>query len=124
MTQKEFTERTGYTPTSEKYAEIENMYMNTNLDKDEFCDMWKNNPKILKELERQTVLVRELYDERRRMADFLIEQAEKWSAGDLREKAIAMIGEKDYLRRKIEKGFNLWDADKELLMLVLSKGYK
>ena len=39
------------------------------------------------------------------MADFLIEQAEKWSASDLREKAIRMIGEREYLRRKIDSTF-------------------
>lgn len=64
----------------------------------------------------KTVLVRELYEERKCLANFLIEQAEKWSASDLREKAIAMIGEKEYIRRKIAKGYNLWDADKKYLM--------
>lgn len=52
------------------------------------------------------MLVRELYEERKCLANFLIEQAEKWSASDLREKAIAMIGEREYLRRKIAKGTN------------------
>lgn len=51
--------------------------------------------------------------------DFLIEQAEKWSASDLREKAIRMIGEREYLYRKIERGFNLWEADKVLLVELL-----
>jgi hypothetical protein len=49
------------------------------------------------------------------------EQAEKWSASDLREKAIAMIGEREYLRRKIAKGYNLWKLDKELLDEILRK---
>lgn len=54
------------------------------------------------------------------MADFLIEQAEKWSATDLRAKAIEMLGSSEYLRRKIEKGYNLWEADRELLISILS----
>ena len=65
------------------------------------------------------MLVRELYEERKRLSNFLIKQAEKWSANDLREKAISMIGEKEYLRRKIAAGYNLWDADKELLDKIL-----
>ena len=69
----------------------------------------------------KTVLVRELYEERKCLANFLIEQAEKWSASDLREKAIAMIGEKEYIRRKIAKGYNLWDADKKILDEILRK---
>lgn len=66
-------------------------------------------------------LVRELYEERKCLTNLLIDQAEKWSASDLREKAIAMIGEKEYLRRKIAKGYNLWDADKKLLDEILRK---
>ena len=54
------------------------------------------------------------------MADFLIEQAEKWSATDLRAKAIEVLGSREYLRRKLEKGFNLWESDRELLINVLS----
>ena len=83
--------------------------------------MWRKKAAALKEIEQKTVLVRELYEERKCLANFLIEQAEKWSASDLREKAIAMIGEREYLRRKIAKGYNLWKLDKELLDEILRK---
>ena len=72
-------------------------------------------------IERKTVLVRELYEERKCLSNFLIDQAEKWSASDLREKAITMIGEREYLRRKLAKGYNLWELDKELLDEILRK---
>lgn len=119
MTQKEFEERTGLSLTIEGYREVEECYMNTDLDKDSFCKLWVENPTVLKEIERKTVLVRELYEERKSLSNFLIEQAEKWSASDLREKAISMIGEREYLKRKIAKGCNLWEADKELLLDIL-----
>lgn len=61
----------------------------------------------------------DLHGQKNDMANFLIEQAEKWSASDLRDRAIEMVGKKEYLRRKIEKGFNLWEVDKEMLMEVL-----
>lgn len=121
MTQKEFEERTGLKLKAGDYAEIEEMYMNTELDKDKFCELWVNDPASLKEIERKTVLVRELYEERKSLANFLIDQAEKWGASDLRERAISMIGEKEYLRRKIARGYNLWDADKKLLDDILKK---
>lgn len=121
MTQKEFEERTGLKLTADNYTEVETCYMNTDLDKDMFCRLWTKNPVALKEIEKKTVLVRELYEERKCLANFLIDQAEKWSASDLREKAIAMIGEKEYIRRKIAKGYNLWDADKKLLDEILRK---
>lgn len=119
MTQKEFEERTGLGIKADHYSEIEQCYMNTDLDKDMFCKLWMENPTALKEIERKTVLVRELYEERKRLSNFLIAQAEKWSANDLRKKAISMIGEKEYLRRKIAAGYNLWDADKKLLDIIL-----
>ena len=121
MTQKEFEERTGLKLTSDNYTKVETCYMNTDLDKDVFCKLWMESPEVLKEIERKTVLVRELYEERKCLTNLLIDQAEKWSASDLREKAIAMIGEKEYLRRKIAKGYNLWDADKKLLDEILKK---
>lgn len=121
MTQKEFEERTGLKLNADGYKEVEEIYMNTDLDKDQFCELWIEDPTTLKEIERKTVLVRELYEERKCLSNFLIDQAEKWSASDLREKAIAMIGEKEYLRRKIAKGYNLWDNDKKLLDEILKR---
>lgn len=121
MTQKEFEERTGLEIKADHSSEIEQCYMNTDFDKDMFCKLWMENPTALKEIERKTVLVRELYEERKNLSNFLIKQAEKWSASDLREKAISMIGEREYLRRKLAAGFNLWDADKKLLDEILSK---
>ena len=121
MLQQEFEERTGLKLSVEGYAEVEECYMKTDLDKDAFCKLWIENPTALKEIERKTVSVRELYEERKCLSNFLIDQAEKWSARDLREKAISMIGEREYLRRKIAKGYNLWEADKELLLDILKK---
>nr|DAF49592.1 MAG TPA: hypothetical protein [Siphoviridae sp. ct4085] len=121
MTQKEFEERTGLKLSADSYTEVEECYMNTDIAKDTFCKLWMKNPTALKEIERKTVLVRELYEERKCLANFLIDQAEKWSASDLREKVISMIGEREYLRRKIAKGYNLWQADKELLDNILKK---
>lgn len=70
-------------------------------------------------LKKQCNELDELRGQKNEMIDFLIEQAEKWSASDLRQAAIEMIGKKEYLRRKMEKGFNLWELDKEILLEVL-----
>lgn len=121
MTQKEFEERTGLKLSADGYTEVEECYMNTELDKDAFCKLWMENPSALKEIEKKTVLVRKLYEERKNLVNFLIEQAEKYSSTDLRGKAIEMIGEREYLRRKIAKGFNLWEADKEMLLEILKE---
>lgn len=119
MLKKEFEERIGLKLTEDGYKEVEECYMNTDLDKDAFCKLWMENPTALKEIEQKTVLVRELYEERKCLTNFLIEQAQKWSATDLREKAIAMVGEKEYIRRKLAMKYDLWELDKELLLEIL-----
>lgn len=84
-------------------------------------DLIENANKTFRgQLEEKCNEIDDLHEQRNDMVNFLIEQAEKWSAGDLRDRAIEMIGKKEYLRRKIEKGFNLWAVDKEMLMEVLA----
>ena len=41
MTQKEFQDRVKMQVSAQEYAAIEVVYMNSNLEKDEFCKMWK-----------------------------------------------------------------------------------
>lgn len=43
MTIKEFTERTGFYPSYEHYRIIEDAYMESDGDKDAFCEAYKNN---------------------------------------------------------------------------------
>lgn len=74
MTQKEFEERTGLKLNADGYKEVEEIYMNTDLDKDQFCKLWIEDPTTLKEIERKTVLVRELYEERKCLSNFLIDK--------------------------------------------------
>lgn len=71
------------------------------------------------QLEERCNELDDLHKQKSSMVDFLIEQSEKWSASDLRDKAIEMVGKKEYLRRKVEKEFELWAVDKEILMEVL-----
>ena len=121
MTEKEFTDRTGYTPQDDEFIQIHEMYMNTDLDKDDFCKAWVHEKKLLSEIVKQTTRARELYQEKDKLADFLIAQAEKWSASDLREKAIEMLGDREYIRRKVSRGFNLWYDDRVLINEILKK---
>lgn len=43
MMMSEFIERTGYQPSSEEYAQIEESYYTFPGDKDEFCTQWKKD---------------------------------------------------------------------------------
>lgn len=61
----------------------------------------------------------ERINERMELIEFLINSAEKWSATDIREKVIEMIGAKEYIRYKLEHDLNLWELDKELIMKLI-----
>ena len=61
----------------------------------------------------------ERINERMELIEFLINSAEKWSASDIREKVIEMIGAKEYIRYKLEHDLNLWELDKELIMTLI-----
>lgn len=61
----------------------------------------------------------ERINERMELIEFLINSAEKWSATDIREKVIEMIGAKEYILYKLEHDLNLWELDKELIMTLI-----
>lgn len=143
MTKQEFETRTGLTLTSNEFDYVNRIYMAAgSLDKDSFCKEIKEDKKstlrtsdivctLVMENENQAETIRlqgkqlqreqenfEAYNDD--MADFLIRQAEKWSATDLREKAIKMVGIKEYLLRRIDFGFGLWEEDKKALTEILT----
>lgn len=140
MTQQEFETRTGLTVTSKEFEYIHRVYMATNFQKDDFCKEWKNNATLktsnivcdltmeVETLRRQVDDLMASYNNAQKgaqmevssMADFLIEQAEATGSFALREKAIKLIGIKDFLRRKIEAGFSLWEDDRKALTEILT----
>ena len=127
MTKQEFIERTGMNVSDEQYGHIENIYYNAEqLDKDVFCADYKRHHEsiIIDTLNENCEELHQKYnhirEEKSEMVDFLIEQAEKWSASDLRKKAIDMIGAEAYIAAKIKKGFDLWQADKDLIVELLT----
>ncbi|MCD7850348.1 MAG: hypothetical protein LUH63_11785 [Parabacteroides sp.] len=108
MTQQEFTERTGLTPTSEEYKQIESMYLETgNMDKDEFCKDFKKHSQstILATFYKQAGHLKEKCDafrkDRNEMVDFLLERAQTFGDVQLLEKAIQMTSHPVVIRKKL-----------------------
>ena len=140
MTQKEFEDRTKLSVTADEFDAIDDMYMacGDNIDKDKFCSLYMTKEgrltlmaEMAKQRKKADEALRVAKNEMRQaeedmlkfqsgLADWLTEQAEKWAATDLRDKAIQILGAREYLRRKIERGYNLWDVDKELLTELLA----
>ena len=139
MTQQEFETRFGQEVTPESFDYANRVYMAAgNLDKDEFCKEWKNQhirnsdtvatltievescqatiKNLKRQIEKSDLCLEEFRDQ---MVDFLILQAEKWSASDLREKAIRIVGETEYIRRRLEMNLGLWEDDRKALVEIL-----
>ena len=119
MTQQEFTERTGLTPTPEEFKQIESMYLETgNMDKDEFCKDFKKHGQstILATFYKQAGHLKEKCEafrkDRSKMVDFLQERAQTSGDVQLLEKAIQMTSHSEVIRRKITLSLPLWDLDK------------
>ena len=49
MLEREFSDRTGFYPSADMYEIIESKYLEMDIDKDKFCEMYKNNDEDLAE---------------------------------------------------------------------------
>lgn len=139
MTKQEFEKRIGTEVSNDTFDYANRVYMAAgNIDKDAFCKDWREEH--VSESRIISYLVCEIEDCRGtiknqkrqleadqkcldsftdQMVDFLVLQAEKWSASDLRRKAIDMVGVQEYIRRRIVFGFGLWDDDRTALVEIL-----
>ena len=119
MTQQEFETRTGIKVTPSEYEDIQNIYMNTNMDKDEFCKDWKehNSSRILIEYYNQSESLRGKLDkilyERIELVDWLILKAHDENCDALRNKACNMSSVSYVVMRTLQMGLPLWDEDIE-----------
>lgn len=127
MTQQEFTERTGIIPTAEDFEYIHAVYLNTSMDKDEFCKDFKKHgdSRITREVHVR-VLNYEMKCERLKnaineLADFLIGKAHAYDDTDFRNQAVKLVGEMDVVRRTIELGLPLWDEDRKCILSMIDE---
>lgn len=127
MTQQEFMERTGITPTEEEFDYIHAVYLNTSMNKDEFCKEWKKygDSRIIRDVHVR-VLNYEMECERQKnaineLADFLIGKAHAYDDTDFRNQAVKLVGEMDVVKRTIELGLPLWDEDRKVVLSIIEE---
>lgn len=128
MTQNEFEERIGRKVTGDEFEVANDLYMMSGeLDKDRFCADYKKH--------KDSEIIKALYDkadalsdrlhvlnsEREETIDLLINMADEYSDSTIRQQVYKMIGEREYLRRKINKGYELWKDEREALNEILLK---
>lgn len=121
MTEKEFMERTGITPTSEEFDYIHSLYVNASMDKDEFCKDFKKHgdSSVLRDAHVRALNF-ELQDRQKQklikeMAEFLIGKACAYEDTDFYKQAIRLIGQREVTMMKLKMDLPLWDEDKEYI---------
>lgn len=128
MQKIEFTQRAGIELTDEQYQKVEIMYLNAgNMDKDEFCEDYKKHSDsvILNTYFDQSEKLRNELDAYREkqinMAYFLIKKSMVGGDKDMVQMAISLIGEQKYIQHKLERGYNLFESDKELIISLINQ---
>lgn len=121
MTQKEFEERTGLTPNSDDFSFIHSLYMNTSMEKDQFCKEYKKiaGSEIVKDVHARLINSKIILEQRKQddidMARSLIGKSRAYDDTDFRNMAVKLIGEKDVVCLTMEMDLPLWSEDKEFI---------
>ena len=138
MLQKEFEERIGRSVTEQEYLEANAMYENAgDMDKDEFCREWLKigNARLVKCLAEKTYQLNKALNEKELLhkeaveiisdaADAILEIEKVVLNGGRTEhiaelldrKAWWLVGAKEVVLRKIKKGIELSEDDKDYIL--------
>lgn len=127
MTYKEFTELAGFNVREDYfYTIIGSKWLKSDLSSKEFVEEWKKQGGIqqaydhlntIYEIERN--LHNDAKNENKELMYFLIDRSEKNADAELRKYVIEEIGFKNYIAYKMEKGYNLWQPDKDEILKSL-----
>ena len=123
MLQNEFYQRTGISLSEEEFNHVNAIYMAADLrtDKDQFCKDWKKHSQsdIINSLHVVSVnrecQLEVLHNERNEIVDLLIQEAHANMSATLKNKAIAMVGHANVIRRMFDLGIDLWPGDKDFI---------
>lgn len=132
MTREEFTQRTGIEVEIMQYAAIEQVYMYTELDKDDFCVDYKKHgdsviishlvnelDKITYERGRAHASLKEYKALMQDIAEMLIRKADEHMDEELYNSAVNIIGVEECIKYKLINDLELTKQDKEYILEVL-----
>ena len=91
MLEREFSDRTGFYPPADMYEIIESKYLEMDVDKDKFCEMYKNNDEDLAEciqMETDKATVIKFNESQRRERSFGVQNQD---AGKRYERLTALV---------------------------------
>ena len=126
MLQKEFEQLIGRElSATENFDTIHSIYMATNYSKQQFAAEYvkKNHGDIAIELARMVDRIRHNIDgmlqEKKDEGYLWAEEAHEMSSDRARRRAIEILGFKEYITYIVEKGWELWQIDKEDIIKAL-----
>lgn len=93
MLRSEFEQRVNYKVTEEEFKSINEMYMDTDLDKDDFCLLYNTSKVITQKVADVARERKQLREEKIQLGYWMADQFQKLGTMDLRNKAVELFWE-------------------------------
>lgn len=119
MLRSEFEQRVNYKVTEEEFKSINEMYMDTDLDKDDFCLLYKTSKVITQKVAYVAREKKQLREEKIQLGYFMADQFQKLGTMELRNKAVELLGARNYLLYVLEKKYAITDEDRDLITSLI-----
>ena len=119
MLRSEFEQRVNYKVTEEEFKSINEMYMDTDLDKDDFCLLYNTSKVITQNVADVARERKQLREEKIQLGYWMADQFQKLGTMDLRNKAVELMGARNYLLYVLQKKYAITDEDRDLITSLI-----
>lgn len=119
MLRSEFEQRVNYKVTEEEFKSINEMYMDTDLDKDDFCLLYKTSKVITQKVADVARERKQLREEKIQLGYWMADQFQKLGTMELRNKAVELLGARNYLLYVLQKKYAITDEDRDLITSLI-----
>lgn len=119
MLRSEFEQRVNYKVTEEEFKSINEMYMDTDLDKDDFCLLYNASQFITQKVADVARERKQLREEKIQLGYWMADQFQKLGTMELRNKAVELLGARNYLLYVLEKIYAITDEDRDLITSLI-----
>lgn len=119
MLRSEFEQRVNYKVTEEEFKSINEMYMDTDLDKDDFCLLYNTSKVITQNVAYVARERKQLREEKIQLGYWMADQFQKLGTMELRNKAVELLGARNYLLYVLQKKYAITDEDRDLITSLI-----
>lgn len=119
MLRSEFEQRVNYKVTEEEFKSINEMYMDTDLDKYDFCLLYNTSKVITQKVADVARERKQLREEKIQLGYWMADLFQKLGTMDLRNKAVELLGARNYLLYVLQKKYAITDEDRDLITSLI-----